>query len=240
MEPPTDRVFGHTPKAATSYQAVAEHLQREIALGNIVAGEKLPAERVLSEQLGVARETLRQALRVLEGSGLIEVRRGASGGAFVLPKTGSVSSALVELRERRDDVLQTLEFRGIVESHAAALAAERRDASHLEELEALQEQLLLARTLDEARRADTAFHAVVARASRNELLEQSIEDARVLMFGITDQTLFEFRTRASHHGHQQVLDAIRDGDAERAAESMRAHILTTVDEFEHLIHSDLA
>jgi GntR family transcriptional repressor for pyruvate dehydrogenase complex len=153
----------------------------------------------------------------------------------VLPRSGSASAALAELRERKEEILQTLEFRGIVESHAAALAAKRRHTSHLEELEEMQERLLKAKTLDEARQADTAFHAILARASGNELLEKSIEDARVLMFGATDQTFFEFRTRASYEGHGLVLEAIRAEDSQAAAEKMREHVATTVEEFEHLI-----
>lgn len=229
------QIIGNTPKVATSYQAVAELLSREIALGNFVAGDKLPAERVLAEQLGVARETLRQALRVLEGSGQIEVKRGARGGAFVLANASNGQAAIEELRTRKRDLLDNLEFRRIIETQAAALAALRRTEEHLMQMELIQELLLQARTVDEARRADTAFHATIAQASNNPFLMRAVEDARVLMFGLTDAIPFEFQTKTSYESHGQILRAIRDQDHQLASQSMHHHIEVTVQELEDLL-----
>lgn len=226
---------GATPKVATSYQAVAELLSREIALGNFVAGDKLPAERLLAEQLGVARETLRQALRVLEGSGQIEVKRGARGGAFVLANNSSEKAAIEELRSRKQELLDTLEFRKIVESQSAARAALRRTDKHLAILDQMQELLLKSHSVDEARRADTAFHAVIAQASQNPFIERAVEDARVLMFGLTDATFFEFQTKSSHESHGRILQAIRDQNPQLALTSMEDHIDVTVQELEDLL-----
>ena len=231
------QVIGTTPRVATSYQAVAELLSREIALGNFVAGDKLPAERMLAEQLGVARETLRQALRVLEGSGQIEVKRGARGGAFVLSNSSTEKAAVEDLRARKRELLDTLEFRRIIETQAAALAAQRRTEEHLAQMDLMQEHLLQSHSVDEARRADTVFHATIAQASRNPYLERSVEDARVLMFGMTDATFFEFQTISSYDSHAQILQAIRDQDHKLASESMHHHIEVTVQELEDLLNS---
>ena len=67
----------------TLTQAVAEHLRTLIHRGEVGPGDRLPAERELAEQLGVARISLREALKILQDEGYVQVRRGALGGAYV-------------------------------------------------------------------------------------------------------------------------------------------------------------
>src|ERR1700726_3365404 len=67
-----------------AYEVVVDRLRRAILLSVYLPGDKLPPERVHAEQLGVSRVTLREAIRVLEGEGLVEARRGATGGVVVL------------------------------------------------------------------------------------------------------------------------------------------------------------
>lgn len=88
-------------RAIPGYQAIVDHLRREISLGRIIPGDRLPAERKLAEQFGVARETLRQALRVLEGSGQIVIQRGAAGGPVVQGVFMDPDAMLRELRDRK-------------------------------------------------------------------------------------------------------------------------------------------
>lgn len=236
-EPTVNEATTHRPalQGASGYQVVVEHLLREIALGNVLPGEKFPPERELASQLGVARTTLRQALRVLEGSGQVEVRRGVSGGAFVLPSAVSQQQALALLRARRDEMMHNFEFRIIVEAAAASLAAKRRTRGHLETMRAMQEDILRAKNIDEARRADTAFHAAIADATENPAIMRSVEDTRVIMFRATDVTAFDFQTTSTYEGHERLVEAIEQQDPGAAAQAMTDHIETTRREFLQLL-----
>ena len=211
-------------RSVLGYQAVVDHLRREFMLGRLRPGDRLPAERQLAEHLGVARETLRQAYRVLEGSGSIEIRRGAQGGAVVLDTFINRAMVVSEVRARADEILELIEFRSLVEAQAARLAAVRRSPDQLAELEAAHVELEKAELLPEARNADTRFHLAVAAASGNARLAQAIEDARVGMFQLVDMLNFEFVKEASVDGHASIMEALRAGDADAAAAAMQHHI----------------
>jgi DNA-binding FadR family transcriptional regulator len=80
-----------------SFDDVVEQVRRSIVDGVIEAGDRLPSEREMAEQFGVSRATLREALRALEALGLLEIRRGAQGGAFAVDATPE--RLIVQIRE---------------------------------------------------------------------------------------------------------------------------------------------
>lgn len=237
---PTSSPHEYSPEpfavhAVPGYQAIVDHLRREISLGRIIPGDRLPAERKLAEQYGVARETLRQALRILEGSGQIVIQRGAAGGPVVQGVSIDPESMLRELRARKDTILQLIEFRLAVEPVAAGYAALRRDDGAIRAMEDAQSNLSFASTRDESRRADTAFHLAVAMASQNGMLERAVEESRALMFAPTDLVPYEFLKDSSHQAHQKILDAIKSADEPEASAAMVAHICVTREEFERVL-----
>ena len=217
------------------YLKVVEIVQREIALGRILPGEKLPAERKFAEQLGVSRETVRQALRILEGSGVLNVKRGASGGAFVCEVQLSQAEVKSILRNQLDEVLQLIDFREILEGAAAKALATSHSKEIIDEIDSAISNLENATTLSESRSADTAFHLAVARGTKNSFLLKSIEDARVRMFQPVDAFQMEFVKKASLKAHRDVRQAITEGDALKAEELMQAHLKQTSEEFKKLI-----
>lgn len=221
--------------AVAGYQAIVDHVRREIALGRLAPGDKLPAERRLAEQLGVARETLRQALRVLEGAGEISIQRGSSGGAFVRPSDEDPAARLRALQGKRGEILELVQFRGIVEAAAARLAAEARTAELVERLDAAIVDMEQATTLAESRRADTDFHLAIAEGSGNALLVRAVEDARVRMFEPVDVLAVHFVKSSSLDAHRALRAAIAAGDGAAADREMRDHLATTAGEFERLI-----
>ena len=222
-------------EAVSGYEAVVRHLRREIALGRIIPGDRLPAERKLAEQYGVARETLRQALRVLEGSGQIIVQRGAAGGPIVQASPPSLDVSLRELRENTQNIFDLIDFRKIIEPAAARLAAQNRDEEELRSMTEAQTGIQEAVTHDQFRRADTAFHLAVAAASRNEVLHNAVEEARSRMFQPTDVIPYELIKDSSHAAHQRVFDAILAGDAQEAEAAMAEHIAVTSQEFSRVL-----
>lgn len=217
------------------YHDVVDFLRREITLGRLRPGDRLPAERKLAAQLGVARETLRQALKVLEAGGQLRILRGAAGGPVVQQAAPDADSVRTELLARGGDIIEFTEFRAVVECAAARMAAERRTDTTLDRLEAAQDELAAAVTKAESRLADSAFHLAIAEAAGNAMLAQAIDDARVRVFDSVDLMKFDFIKESSHDAHQRILEAIRAGDPEAAAAAMQAHIATTKLEFERII-----
>lgn len=215
----------------SAYELVAERLRHAIHLGTFAAGTRLPAERDLAKRLGVSRVTLREALRILEGSGYIETREPRRGPAIV--RSGSaegmelVRARLVQQIGYFDDVV---DFRVAVEGMAASLAAERASDIDLDRIRSAVRALEGASAVAAFRRADSSFHLAVASASRNELLRAAIEDARDRMFIPTDAMPFDVMLASTAEAHQAVLRAIEARDSCGAREAMIDHIECTHDE----------
>jgi DNA-binding FadR family transcriptional regulator len=209
-----------------SYAAVAEAIRRAIALGRYLPGERLPPERALAAELGVARATLREALRVLEGEGALAIRRGASGGAVVLPAALSVGDPGA-LREKAGEFEDLLDFRLAVEPAAARLAAQRRTEDEYLRLHAILDGMRLHTAMPHFRRGDSAFHLAIAEAARNARLRQAVEDGRVGMALPLDALDFAVMLAKALEGHRAILAAIAAGDAAWAERAMVAHIEDT-------------
>jgi DNA-binding FadR family transcriptional regulator len=206
-----------------AHVAVLERLRRAIALGLVAPGERFPSERALAAAFGVARVTVREALRVLQDEGLIVTKRGGGGGAIVASwaLTRAGSRADPSTREGIDEVF---EFRLAVETMAARLAAERRTAQQLEALGACQRALLASDGIGDFRRADSEFHLTVAAASGNQMLHNAIVDARASTFNVLDARTFELRLEATASAHGRILKAIAARRPDSAARAMTAHL----------------
>lgn len=216
----------------SSYRLAAERIRRAIDLGTYLPGERLPPSREFAFQLGISVATLREAVRGLIDEGLLEMRRGPKGGLVVLPQPRGprrrrvTKAALAELN-------QLIELRQAVEGEAARLAAERRTEADLKRLQKSVDTMaeLIEEPEDGRRsarftRADTQFHADIARAGRNELLVPVIEDARLRLFTAMGFAFAEL-TSDAHEGHDAILREIRRGRPEAAAKAARRHIEKT-------------
>lgn len=207
----------HTPPA---YAAVVDRLRRAIALGVLLPGDRLPAERTLADQLGVSRVTIREALRIMQGEGLLVTKRGSGG--TVVSNAARTSGRISE--GYHAEVEQVFEFRVAVESMAASLAAARSNPADLEALLACQDAIAESTNVDTFRRADSQFHLSVARMSANNMLEHSIEDARAAAFSWLDLRQFTVFKESSISAHAAIIDAITRNDTHAAARAMTRHI----------------
>lgn len=223
-------VAGDTPIAPTSaYEQVAARLRQRIRLGLLPVGERLPPERHLAEQLGVSRVTLRDALGILQGEGLIDRRRGAGGGAVIVGRRPSPVEARAELRRQTATFDRILELRLVIEPGAARLAAERRSDDDLRRLELSIEGMQCAAQgggdgVGEFHRADSIFHLTIAAASRNPYLYEAVEEARSRLFAPMAAIDKQGLQQDSVAEHRAVLEAIADGDGDRAASAMEHHL----------------
>lgn len=202
-------------------------LRSRIQRGELAAGDRLPAQRDLARHLGVARPTLQHALRALGSEGYVETRRGASGGTFVLALDQPADAWFQSVRGDLRDLEDILCFRAAVESEAAALAAVRRSAGHLELLGTAQTLIAEAATSADFRRADSLFHATLAEASGSPRLERATRQARGELFSPIDRALRPRLVRITVRDHQAILDAVEASDPIAAAAAVRTHIDTT-------------
>ncbi len=205
-----------TPPA---YAAVVDRIRRALALGVLLPGDRLPAERVLAEELGVSRVTVREALRVLQGEGLLVTKRGSSG--TVVSPTLARWEAHAEYDKR---IAEVFELRLAVETMAARLAAQRVTPQEVQRLVDCQRALESSGDVHAFRRADSEFHLTVARISGNSMLSQAVEDVRAAVSSRLDRYDFAVIYESSIRGHARVIDAISKRDSVGAAAAMDAHI----------------
>jgi DNA-binding FadR family transcriptional regulator len=219
-----------------AHELVLEQIRTALALGRYRAGDTLPRERDLAEMLQVSRPPVREALAVLANEGVIEIRRGRNGGLFVTGRSADEGSMLRLLRENRERLRETYDFRVVIESAAARFAAQRRTRAELAELrgyvaemQRLSDQLAEqhdAKLLGDFFAVDNDFHLGIAHASRNDWLAKATLAARIEMFRPIG-AIFERLEPQANHLHEQICTAIADKDGEAAARYMSEHIEET-------------
>ncbi|MBV6508003.1 MAG: HTH-type transcriptional regulator LutR [Acidimicrobiales bacterium] len=219
----------HPLPKATVFEQVVQRLRSIIESGQIAPGERLPSEREFAESLGVNRSSVREALRVLEAAGLVDIQHGR--GVFVRDSDDGLDILLLPLAggEVPAELLPDLfEARSILESTLARLAAER-GASDVTGLEAALTELEEAISHGEAPiGVDRAFHLEIARLARNRVLQALVKTT----YALTEKRFDDFfaagdRARRSLVQHRQIVEHIRAGDAVGAEEAMAAHMQDT-------------
>jgi GntR family transcriptional regulator, transcriptional repressor for pyruvate dehydrogenase complex len=217
-----------------SYELVLDQIRRAIQLGRFDAGTRLPSERELASQFAVSRTTVREAIRVLQGEGLVEVRRGRSGGAVVVSPRASRQEIARHLSRRLAEIEVVVDFRLIVETAAARLAAERRTAEDVDRLRGLVTAMdeLVADPEGAAPSRffalDSEYHRSIAEAARNEMLVAAVDDVRARLFTPIGGIFLGLHPSANQL-HRELLEAIEAGDAAGAESHMRDHIALTRD-----------
>jgi GntR family transcriptional regulator, transcriptional repressor for pyruvate dehydrogenase complex len=210
---------------------VADRLSEAIRSGELPPGARLPAERELGVQFGVGRTSIREALRMLQATGMVTVRPG--DGVFVATCSSPHEPPFARWESLYHYRVEELfEARLAIEPLAAARAASRATEDDLRALAAtlvefergVDEDDLAAMML-----ADGNFHEAVTRASRNRMFQA--------MLGIANHLLIESkraglgapgRPRRVLAKHRAIFDAIAAGDAHLAESAMRDHLLSFV------------
>lgn len=207
--------LGSPRRSGLSDQVITE-LRNQITSGEWPVGSRIPTEPELVEQLGVARNTVREAVRALAHNGLLDIRQGS--GTYVV-----ATSELAGVMHRRfagSDPRHVAELRSTLESSAARLAAQRRTERDLKQLDALLSGREEAWRSGDAERfvtADGAFHHAVVVASHNDVLTGLYADlGDVLRQWLRDDVGAELRPE-HHMDHARLVEAIRAGDADTAA-----------------------
>jgi GntR family transcriptional repressor for pyruvate dehydrogenase complex len=216
----------HVPKAS---DVLAGDLRERILRAEFPEGSALPPERELVTQTGMSRTTVREALRILEVQGLVRIKTGRAGGAFVqLPGEESVASSVALLiRGGRIRLAALLETREGVEPACARLAAKYRTDTDLERLDRANEAIADdSGSLADFLQANVDWHVGVALATHNELLTGFMRALSRAIYASTDNRGFidaEVR-RTTLRAHRSITKAIRDGDPDAALRRMDRHV----------------
>jgi GntR family transcriptional regulator, transcriptional repressor for pyruvate dehydrogenase complex len=211
------------------YEQVAEQLLGQIGARRLKPGDVLPPERELTESFGVGRSSIREALRMLESQGVISA---VSGGSFVVSDAASPLNSSLRLMVTLDDrsgIHHLFELRRILEVEAAALAAARHNAAHLEEMDAAIEEMAASlidhggsRFID----ADLRFHLAVAEATGNRLVLHSMQAVRdVVRRALMTVFVIPHSPESAVVEHRAIRAAIASGDPAHARQEMTDHLV---------------
>ncbi|MGE5575795.1 MAG: FadR/GntR family transcriptional regulator [Syntrophothermus sp.] len=213
-------------KKSRIYQDIVDQIQKLIAEGKFKVGDQLPPERELAERFMVSRTSVREALQTLELMGLLESKHGS--GRFVKAVTiDSIVQPLASvLVARADLMMELLDARKMFEPAIARFAAERANAEDIAEMEEiLEEQAKKVEDGGTAIAEDTAFHAAIATATKNEVVLRMVRVITDLLEESRERSLqLGGRPSKSLQGHRRILAAIKKGDGEAARTAMLAHL----------------
>jgi GntR family transcriptional repressor for pyruvate dehydrogenase complex len=210
-----------------TFEDVLAQIERRIVEDGLTAGDRLPAERSLAEQLGVSRSSVREAMRVLETLGVVssQVGRGPDAGAVLTSRPDTALSDLLRLHLG----LASLEMREVIDTRlmierwaASGAATARADVSALVAALAGMDG---AGSAEEFVEHDTAFHCALADASGNRLVAAIMRSLRDSMrrYAVAAVTRLG-DTSVLRADHVRILEAVRAGDPEEAANAVTDHL----------------
>ena len=213
-------------------EIIVDQIRLLMRQGQLKPGDRLPPERDLCERFGVSRVTVREALRMLESSGLVEIRVGARGGAFVTaPSSDRVGEGLADLLTLSViSAADVTEVRMILEAGIVPLVCEQATEEDLAELEAIcQRSEAALATGDYSMDMSLEFHIRVAQSTHNPAIVMLVESFR----GPILMSLQQAHEAAPEMGglgtreHEQFIEAVRRRDADTASKIMREHLERT-------------
>ncbi|MCW2874099.1 FCD domain-containing protein [Actinacidiphila oryziradicis] len=210
------------PRRSALADEVIARLRTQITSGAWPVGSRIPTEPELVEQLGVARNTVREALRALAHNGLLDIRQGS--GTYVLAT--SELAGVMHRRFAEADPRHIAELRAALEASAAALAATRRTESDVKHLDAALDRRERAWASGDAEafvEADATLHLAVVAASHNAVITELYADLGEVIRGFLQADLGEELRPEQYVDHTRLVDAIRAGNAATAAAEAGGH-----------------
>jgi GntR family transcriptional repressor for pyruvate dehydrogenase complex len=214
----------------TLTEAAFEQLISLVVNGDWKPGDRIPPERDLCQQLGIARTSLREALKAMELVGMLNSRVG--DGTFVCPRSEFLSRPLLWAFTGmdHDELHDIMESRMIIEESIAGLAAERGTNEQIARIAEAVQLMRDSIARDESiLEADMAFHLAVSTAAQNEVLRNAVQLLRNLMRqGIYHKLLIPNIARSILKGHVAIYTAIQKRSPVAARRAMRAHLSDTM------------
>jgi DNA-binding FadR family transcriptional regulator len=220
-------------KQTKVFQDVVDQIQEAIFDGRLVTGQTLPAERELKEMFNISRGTLREALRVLEQKGLIEIKLGVGGGSIVKSvDTSQVSESLgLLIRSQKVSLNHLAQFREDVEGIIAAQAARQHDKQDITKLKQLLSQ---AQTCvqggrsqrDEFIEIDKQIHMTIAEITENPIYISVLHSIHDNIHRYYDRFLSmkEIELQQNYQDLCDMIEAIENSQVDRARNLAQHHV----------------
>ncbi|MDX1457914.1 MAG: FCD domain-containing protein [Marinobacter sp.] len=216
-------------KSPSLAQEISDRIERQIVEGSLLPEEKIPSERLLSERFGASRAVIREALRELQGRGLIETHHGR--GSFVsrmVPEPEADSRLLQLIAGHPSTLYDLLEVREQLEGQAAYLAAERANQRDRYFITKAFEQMNAADPMSNAR-LDHAFHLAIVEASHNPVLVHVLSSLKNLMLMTVKASVANLNPRDSFRQqiakqHQRIYRTVLAGQPKAAKRAAMAHV----------------
>ena len=205
---------------------VADHIEAYVFERGLVAGDQLPTEAQLVEQYDVSRTVVREAARVLEQRGLVDIRPGRGMVVSKIDGAPVVRQYALLLKANPAAFEQLMDVRLLVEVHIAGLAARNHSNNDLLAIQTTLDQVRGNRDdFDLCLNEDLRFHTLVGQACGNPLMSlyvdpvnECLRETYRIPFG------YMARLESTIEEHQAILDAITHGDADSAREAAREHL----------------
>jgi DNA-binding FadR family transcriptional regulator len=229
-----------------TYEIIVEQLREFFLNGDLKPGDKLPSERELARRFNVSRTSIRDALRMLELRGAIDIRRG--GGSYIKStefplSTEELSSVITKAESHL--VYEMLELRRALEAESAYLAAQRATSTDLENIrKALEKMAASKNDVESGLEADLNFHLSIVRATHNSLFIELIQTMSEHMEDTIRTTRRHrladpARTQGTLDEHKEIYLAIASGNAIQARKLVEEHITRIRNELSETFISNL-
>lgn len=198
---------------------VLQQIRNAISRGRFRSGDRLPSEFELMEELGVSRNSLREAMKILEAIGVVEIRRG--DGTYICEeiKSNYIDTIAYSVLLEGSSAEELAEFRQTLDEDVLHLAVRKSSESDITQLQSYIDQMRLAFREGELKKAgkfDLAFHKYLAKCTRNRFLERMVLGVYDLFaHSIENNIRTEERFASADRHHQAMLDCIVSRDESR-------------------------
>jgi GntR family transcriptional regulator, transcriptional repressor for pyruvate dehydrogenase complex len=208
-------------------EEVLSQLKESILLGKFKSGEKLPSERELIEEFQVSRGVIREAIRALEITGFVKLRQGPTGGAFVTDLSfDHVGNAFLDLfLSNKVSIPELANVRYFIEPEVASQAALNATEEEKKRLVAASKDEFSTPATNKDRITQfQKVHNIIAESCQNHFYEAISKSMLRLTFEVVEAVEPNHDPLHGPGEHQPIIDAILEGDAEKARSAMRAHM----------------
>jgi len=208
-------------------EQVFDQMKNLLIGGEWIPGDKIPSENELAEKFEVSRITVRQALQRLGALGLLETRLGEGSFVKKIDVGDSMNSLIPAMYLGEDASMEIIEFREIIETECAFLAAQRATVEDISDLKSIWETMNQCKDSMDLKgfgRADLDFHFKVAQITKNRLIVRTNLILRDVLEHAMEKTIDKMGCENGLYYHLKIIEAIEQKDGKTASKLMREHI----------------
>lgn len=214
-------------KKSYLYESVAEKIEDIIISSPDMVGQKLPSEQAIADSLGISRNIVREAFKIIKERGLIEVKSGE--GAFVSKPRSTVITKMLErsIKMNYTDISDIYEIRECLEVNACFYAATRINDNEIKNLNNLVNEMEKHKNISKKwAELDLQFHITIVNAVRNPLFYAYIKPLFNILFLISKKARdSEGAIESGIKGHKKILEALSERDPDKAKQCMHDHLI---------------